>query len=124
MEGVLAFKIMITDKQIEEATRNYSNALDKQQILSFAWRDFKAGAHWAIEEFLKDLWHDASEKPKQHKMIVAITGGKDSLTNFDAEVYNFPFSMSKGDWVDLVDQDGIVKWCYIDDLLPKKGGGK
>lgn len=85
---------------------------------------FIMGAQWAQKEFIKSLWHDASEKPKQHKMIVAITGGTDSLTNFDAEVYNFPFTMSKGDWVDLVDQDGIVRWCYFSDLLPKEGGEK
>ena len=80
------------------------------------------GIRCGIQEFIKSLWHDASEEPKQHKMIVAITGGTDSLTNFDAEVYNFPFKMSKGDWVDLVDQDGIVRWCYLSDLLPKEGG--
>ena len=82
----------------------------------------KLGAQWAQKEFVKSLWHDASEKPNQYEMIVAITGGMDSLTNFDAEVYNFPFKMSKGDWVYLVDQDGIVRWCYLSDLLPKEGG--
>ena len=82
----------------------------------------KLGAEWAQKEFVNSLWHDASEEPNQFEMIVAITGGMDSLTNFDAEVYNFPFKMSKGDWVDLVDQDGIVRWCYLSDLLPKEGG--
>ena len=82
------------------------------------------GAQWAQKEFIKSLWHDASEKPKQHKMIIALTGGMESLMNFDAEVYNFPFALPKGDWVDLVDQDGIMRWCYLDDILPKEGGEK
>ena len=110
---------MIDKKTINQATEKY---LEEENYKPYIEQAFKDGAEWAQREFVKSLWHDASEKPKQYKMIVAITGGTDSLTNFDAEVYNFPFKMSKGDWVDLVDQDGIVRWCYLSDLLPKKGG--
>ena len=114
---------MIDEKKIEEAATKYAGKRPKD-LLAMERQAFMDGAQWVQQEFIKDLWHDASEKPKQHKMIVAITGGMDSLTNFDAEVYNFPFTMSKGDWVDLVDQDGITSWCYLSDLLPKEGGEK
>ena len=114
---------MIDEKKINKAMSSYATETFNHIEERFAAMcGFKEGAQWAQKELIKSLWHDASEKPKQHKMIVAITGGTDSLTNFDAEVYNFPFKMSKGDWVDLVDQDGIVRWCYLSDLLPKEGG--
>lgn len=112
-------------KLIEAAATVYAKETWNHEEDQFMCIDgFKEGAQWAQGEFVNSLWHDASEKPKQHKMIIALTGGMESLTDFDAEVYNFPFALSKGDWVDLADQDGIMSWCYLDDILPKEGGEK
>ena len=65
---------MIDDKKIEEATRDY---IDKNGYLTkydedscvdieFAYKD---GAKWAINEFLKNLWHDAEEKPNMELIV-------------------------------------------------------
>ena len=50
---------MIDDKKIEEAARRYSEVTDctKEEALLIE-EGFKEGANWAINEFLKDLWHD------------------------------------------------------------------
>lgn len=55
---------MIDDKKIEAAARRYSEVTDcdKQEALLIE-EGFKEGAKWAIKEFIKDLWHPASEKP-------------------------------------------------------------
>lgn len=56
---------MIDDKKIEEAKEAF--IADKKILGIMAMNDlacgFKEGAKWAINDFLKDLWHHASEKP-------------------------------------------------------------
>ena len=56
---------MIDDKKIEEAAKEYSQdswgySYDIEKLLAF-----EQGAKWAINEFLKDLWHPSSEKAKK-----------------------------------------------------------
>ena len=85
---------------------------------------FKEGAKWAINEFLKDLWHPVSEKPN-------IKQGECSVTclvkfkNGSTELCVY-FRNSEG-WVcdDMSPKDFkryFKGWLYIDDLLPKEGG--
>ena len=31
---------------------------------------FETGAHWAINEFLKDLWHPASKEPDKNRICL------------------------------------------------------
>lgn len=63
----------------------------------------KLGAHWAIDEFLKGLWHDASEKPENKALLVKFKNGLYRVTS-----YSF-----------LVKEEG-EKWCYLGDLFPEK----
>ena len=63
---------MIDDKEIEEVAKHYAeensmsiedqmgDMYDGIEELSDA---YKAGANWAINEFLKNLWHAACEVP-------------------------------------------------------------
>ena len=46
----------------DEAEWNYpiTNEEKRNQCII----DFKAGAKWAINEFIKDLWHPANEVPE------------------------------------------------------------
>lgn len=56
---------MIDDKKIEEAARRYSKVTDCDKEESLLIEEgFKEGAEWAINELLKDLWHPASEVPR------------------------------------------------------------
>lgn len=124
---------MIDDKKIEEAARQhlaafrdantdgYSSSISDMENDCF--NNFKAGAKWAINEFLKDLWHPVSEEPDlRHKEIVCIyTDGDikwdDNLCGYVLDgdkLGNYPF-----DWECYVNNK-IEYWCYKDDLFPKK----
>lgn len=62
---------MIDDKKIEEAAfEEYPLNSDGNII---GRNGFKEGAKWAINEFLKDLWHPASEVPRKDVSIIVET---------------------------------------------------
>lgn len=113
---------MIDDKEIEEAARNYcNNCYPASQDAPFIAEGFRKGARWAIHEFLKNLWHPASEKPEEHTDIIYIDEYKDfwDINNYDSN--NFDDSFGKG-WKSACRTQDIYKWAYKDDLFPKKGG--
>lgn len=102
---------MIDDKKIEEAIENYVRHSSVGDEYPGTERDaFKAGAKWAINEFLKDLWHSADEEPEKFRIIL-YTGGSINTA-----------MLIRNNWNTKVCLLEIKKWCYIDDLFPKKGG--
>lgn len=114
---------MIDDDKIVKAA---SELCDYGSIHDSEYRieGFKKCAKWMQEEFLKDLWHSASEKPNIKQGECCVT----CLVKFKNEstelcVY---FRNPEG-WVcdDMSPKDfkrNFNEWLYIDDLLPKKGG--
>jgi hypothetical protein len=75
------------------------------------------GAKWAINEYLKDLWHPASDEPKGYDEWILLhysVGNYYSL----AQVKDFK------SWKGFVEKMPIDGWLYIDDLLPKEGGNQ
>jgi hypothetical protein len=107
---------MIDDKKIEEAARRYSEVTDcdKEEALLIE-EGFKEGAKWAINEFLKDLWHDTIEEPKEKVPLLYYRKHKilPFMVDKNSDVY---------DWNTLVYNFDITKWLYIEDLFPKEGG--
>ena len=102
---------MIDDKKIEEAAKEYSQdswgySYDIEKLLAF-----EQGAKWAIDEFLKDLWHPASEKPRRNATFLAQIRDRTFETFSDS-----------AEWKFLVKGCNVTRWLYIDDLLIKKGG--
>jgi hypothetical protein len=80
------------------------------------------GAKWAINEFLKDLWHPASEKPniKQGECYVTCLI---KFKNGSTELCVY-FRNPEG-WVcdDMSPKDfkrNFNGWLYIDELLPRR----
>ena len=75
----------------------------------------KLGAKWAINEFLKNLWHPASEKPilQNGKCLVVYNSGK-----IDMFKISFVYEMISNYGKDSI---GWKCWCYISDLFPKEG---
>lgn len=72
------------------------------------------GAKWAIKEFLKNLWHPASEEPKfgKGRLLVLMNGGVNILNvGFVLDQLRNPHNICE-----------IEGWLYLDDLLPKEGG--
>ena len=75
---------------------------------------FKDGAKWAINEFLKDLWHPVSEEPEYDKKILV------QYTNYMVEDdYEIDMNVTHIQWRYLVTTYNFKKWCYIEDLLQK-----
>lgn len=113
---------MIDDKKIEAAARRYSEVTDcdKQEALLIE-EGFKEGAKWAINKFLKDLWHTASEEPKKVKNLLLETAYE-----YGKPIYHLIKYMPNGNnvcaWKEWYKGAHISLWFYIDDLLPKEGG--
>lgn len=80
------------------------------------------GAKWAINEFLKDLWHPASEVPDKDRIyshiLYEIDGGYD-LNGFNTKM--IPIGEN---WTSFVENKNINRWLYIGDLFPNGGGEK
>ena len=75
------------------------------------------GIRWAIEHFLKDLWHDKSEKPimSDHGMIIV------ELNDITACKYSLWRSTTT--YETICNNKGYIRrWLYLNDLL--KGGKK
>ena len=98
------------DNKIKSAAQGYCDAtygtLNTNPFIAEA---FRKGANWAINEFLKDLWHSADEEPEKFRIIL-YTGGSINTA-----------MLIRNNWNTKVCLLEIKKWCYIDDLFPKKG---
>ena len=107
---------MIDDKKIEAAARRYSEVTDcdKQEALLIE-EGFKEGAKWAINELLKNLWHQKDEEPE----------GYDEWILLHYSAFNY-YSLSQvkyfKSWKEFVERAPIENWLYIDDLFQKEGG--
>ena len=116
---------MIDDKKIEAAANKhieteyarYNSGEVEEEMICLRGKDsFKAGAKWAINEFLKDLWHPANEKPllRNGKCLVVYNGGTIGIFKI-----SFVYEMLSN-----YGQDGMgwKYWAYVSDLFPKEGG--
>lgn len=125
-------KMVFDDKKIEEAARGAADLYEQDlPIMSydedtevdgqhhfcqeFGAELFKDGAKWAINEFLKNLWHPNAEEPE----------GYDEWTLLHYSVGNY-YSLAQvkefKSWKGFVENMPIDGWLYIDDLFSKEGG--
>lgn len=73
---------------------------------------FITGAKWAIKELLKNLWHPISEEPVKDKPF--LTQQKDKwLVDVDSSKF------LDNNWNRHCEIQGIKRWLYVEDLLPK-----
>jgi hypothetical protein len=110
---------MIDDKKIKEAAMQHSRWLNSNHEESTASDSFMEGAKWMQEEFLKDLWHPASEEPREFAEILAEAPITESIKAY------FSFKRNSAlfkNWNAYSSSVNITRWLYIRDLLPKKGG--
>lgn len=87
---------------------------------------FITGAKWAINEFIKDLWHPASEEPDvRHKTIICLYGDGDIRQDndvFDEAITHDTFlGIGEFNWNDYAESEEIEKWCYKNELFQKEG---
>ena len=87
------------------------------------WGKFKLKCLKAAdaEPNLASLWHDASEEPIFHSDIVVIDkhNGWWDIQSYDDKDYDYKELYG---WEACVENYEIVRWAYIDDLLPKSFG--
>lgn len=119
---------MIDDKKTEEAAKHYAeensmsiedqmgDVYDGIEELSDA---YKAGAKWAINELLKDLWHPASEEPRKDVSIIVETHNDKNMFYYAWTRWQDNFYPS---WIDAVLCSRVSRWLYIDDLFLKERG--
>lgn len=102
---------------MDEAEWNYpiTNEEKRNQCII----DFKAGANWAINEFLKNLWHPASEEPREFAEVLAEAKITESIKTYISFKRND--SLFKN-WDAYSSSANITRWLYINDLFQKKGG--
>ena len=110
---------MIDDKKIEEAARNYcNNRYTVSQDAPFIAEGFRKGARWAINEFLKDLWHPNTEEPdKSNSDIITLGFDNDAFLQFKESIF-----WNKESWRHSISRCQIIKWAYLSDILPKEEG--
>ena len=121
---------MLDEKKIEEAARVYILSKKINETAYFQLRsidDFKEGAHWAIQEFLKGLWHPASEEPKMLKP--AVVEYKDGMNlGYDYHELLTTFKDKEETWQEYMDdwygKGNTTRWFYINDVVPKQKGGE
>lgn len=97
----------MTNDDIKRAAYKYAGDVNRNRksgIEPYSVVDFMEGAKWRINS----VWHDASKAPQQSKMLITIC--KDGR-----EVLCGP---NNSDWKTTVKIFFIVKWAYIEDLIP------
>jgi hypothetical protein len=118
------YKIAKAARQISEKVVD-ANGFDDSKPTHLAFFDghvdgFNAGAKWAINEFLKDLWHPNTEEPDKSKSDIITLG-------FDNDAYlRFKESIlwNEESWRHSISRCQIIKWAYLSDILPKQEGGE
>ena len=107
---------MIDDKKIDEAAYRFATSQTHGELLALI-DGYKEGYKDAINEFLKDLWHPISEEPVKDKPFLAKESGR---WRVDVNSSLFPDNV----WSSHCKIQGIKRWLYVEDLLPKtqKGG--
>lgn len=107
---------MVDENKIESAAQGYCDAtygtLNEHPLIAEA---FKEGANWAINEFLKDLWHPASEIPCEGKYLIVEYNITDTIKDY------LSLKRENGyigwDWISHCKNSSVTRWLYIDDLL-------
>ena len=126
---------MIDDKKLEEAARGAADLYEQDLPMmsydedtevdgqhhfcqEFGAELFKDGAKWAINEFLKNLWHPASEEPREFAEVLAQAKITESIKTYISFKRND--SLFKN-WDAYSSGANITRWLYINDLFQKKG---
>lgn len=125
--------MVLDDKKIEEAARRNADKYRNYPTLSDEDRDkvsigsFMDCVKWMQEEFLKNLWHPASEEPDKNRICLVRVVYHLNYGMLSDEERIEQSSFHDFGWYDYdfkyigVDYD-IVSYLYVDELLPKKGG--
>lgn len=119
---------MIDDKKIEEAARYYcNNRYPASQDAPFIAEGFRHGAKWAINELFKNLWHPASEVPRNDNGEVLAFSRifcNRKLYNMNAMLDKTTCNTYQEMWEEQVYMFRLSDWIFVDELFDLfiKGG--
>ena len=127
---------MIDDKKIEAAANKhieteyarYNSGKVEEEMICLRGKDsFKEGAKWAINEFLKELFHPASEVPRNDNgKILAFSRelGSRKFYNMNAMLDKTTCNTYQEMWEEQVYMFRLSDWIFVDELfdLITKGG--
>lgn len=103
---------MIDEEKIKAATDVvFADVLNPKANICMS-----AGFIRGIEWFKEAIWHSASEEPEYRKPIII-----KRISNTIGGTYVVDVYCSVIPWKSYADVYDIIKWCYIDDILPKGG---
>lgn len=135
VEVIIKLNNMI-DKKIEEAKEEiYEDRflLNGEEVVfdddtkeeMFYKEDIKEaiglGAKLAINELLNNLWHPASEKPREFAEVLAEAKITESIKTYISFKRNDALFKN---WDAYSSGANITRWLYIDDLFSKEGGNQ
>lgn len=111
-------EIVFSKRQLDIAEKANKRYLGRPEHQYYSAEDlakaFRDGAEWT-EEHPQDVWHEASEMPKEEEWIL-IQYDEDS---YDALVF---CDMNAVAFCTCCKKCGSIRWAYISDLLPKQFG--
>lgn len=115
------------NKHIETEYARYNSGEVEEEMICLRGKDsFKAGAYWAVNEFVKDLWHSYDEVPtRKNKDILQFfeSYSADSEDDYDEyfELAHTREGFTQETWEDFMNIGGTPSmWLYIEDLFPRK----
>lgn len=102
---------MIDEKKIETlAKETFANVRNSKDNVCMKV-DFLSCVNW----FKEAIWHKREEEPERHKRFLI------QWTNKGISYCETGTIERKYDWQIIVMTYDDVRWCYIDDILPKGG---
>lgn len=69
---------------------------------------FIKGAEWCINS----VWHDVSEAPQKKGYILVQTNGEKPIYT------TWSINVVPTNWDETVERNNVVKWAYVEDLIP------
>lgn len=119
---------MIDKNKIKSAAQGYCDAtygtLNTNPFIAEA---FRKGANWAINEFIKELFHPASEVPRNDNgKVLAFSKefGNRKLYNMNAMLDETTCNTYQEMWEEQVNIFKLSDWIFVDELFEfiTKGG--
>ena len=102
----------MTPKKIHVLTRDLE-ILDAETTLTRAWVSLNPHKDRTEYTDLSQVWHEAKEEPEKGKLLIGIDEDGVSIYKWVGQDDN--------DWLSFAECFGLIRWAYIEDLLPKGG---
>ena len=103
------------DKSMESFPSDHPIRDSEDALRTYTLSCAMATAKFVQKEFIKSLWHDASEEPDDEKEIIISM----NVGTIEEECVMLIYRKENPS---TLFTNGCRKWCYLSDLLPKEGG--